>query len=65
MGKMALHIRVIGDDGRGVDAAGAIVRTVGCLLSALTLGLLFAPVALAADRRAPHDRVAGTRVVKA
>ncbi len=65
IGKMALGLRVIGDDGRGVDASGAVVRAAGGLLSVLTFGLLFLPTLLSADGRAPYDRVAGTRVVKA
>ncbi len=65
IGKMAAGIRVIGDDGRGVDVSGAVVRGAGCVLSVLLLGLLFVPALLSADRRAPYDRVAGTRVVKA
>jgi uncharacterized RDD family membrane protein YckC len=65
IGKMALGLRVIGDDGRGVDASGAVVRAAGCLLAVLTLGLLFLPALLSMDRRAPYDRVAGTRVIRA
>ncbi len=65
IGKMILGIRVIGDDGRGVDASGAVVRAAGCLLAVLTFGLLFLPALLSMDRRAPYDRVAGTRVIRA
>jgi uncharacterized RDD family membrane protein YckC len=65
IGKMVCGVRVIGDDGGGVDAAGAVVRSLGWLLTAGTLGLLFVPALFHADRRAPHDRLAGTRVVDA
>lgn len=65
IGKMALGLRVIGDDGRGVDASGAVVRAAGCLLALLTLGLLFLPALLSVDRRTPYDRVVGTRVIRA
>ncbi|MDH4063504.1 MAG: RDD family protein [Acidobacteriota bacterium] len=63
VGKMAMRIRVIGDDDQGVDLTGAVVRALGALLSACLLGLLFVPVFFRADRRAVYDQVAGTRVV--
>ncbi len=63
MGKMITGIRVTGDDGRGVDITGAVVRALGSLLAMCTLGLLFIPVLFSAERRAVHDRLAGTRVV--
>jgi uncharacterized RDD family membrane protein YckC len=63
IGKMTTGIRVTGDDGRGVDLTGAVVRAVVGIASFLTLGLLFAPVFVSAERRSVHDRLAGTRVV--
>ena len=60
---MLMGIKVIGDDGRSVDAAGGILRAIGCALVPLTLGLSYVPVLLTSDRRALHDRLAGTRVV--
>jgi uncharacterized RDD family membrane protein YckC len=63
IGKMLTGIRVTGDDGRGVDLTGAVVRALGCLVSVLTLGVLYLPAFVDADRRAVHDRLAGTRVV--
>lgn len=63
IGKMALGIRVSGDDGRGVDITGAVVRALGCIAAVATLGLLFVPAFFGAERRAVHDRLAGTRVV--
>jgi len=63
IGKMITGIRVTGDDGRGVDITGAVVRALGSLLAMCTLGLLFIPVFVSAERRAVHDRLAGTRVV--
>jgi len=65
IGKMVTGIRVTGDDGRGVDLTGAVVRALGCLVSVLTLGVLYIPAFLSAGRRAVHDRLAGTRVVNA
>jgi uncharacterized RDD family membrane protein YckC len=65
IGKMLTGARVIGDDGRPVDVAGAVLRALGCALVPLTLGLSYGPVILTSDRRALHDRLAGTRVVRA
>jgi uncharacterized RDD family membrane protein YckC len=65
IGKMVTRVRVVGDDGRRVDIAGAVLRTVGCAVSVLTLGLGYLPAFVTADRRALHDRIAGTRVVRA
>jgi uncharacterized RDD family membrane protein YckC len=63
IGKMLIGIRVTGDDGRGVDITGAVVRALGCMAAVATLGLLFIPALVSTDRRAVHDRLAGTRVV--
>ena len=64
IGKMITGVRVMGDDGRRVDLAGAVLRGAGCLLSVITLGLGYLPVLFSADARALQDRIAGTRVVK-
>jgi len=63
IGKMVLKLRVIGDDGRPIDAAGGVLRAVGCMLVPATLGLSYVPALFSADHRAVHDRLAGTRVV--
>ena len=65
IGKMATGIRVVGDDGRGGDLTGAVVRALGCLAMVATAGLAWLPVLVGADRRGLHDRLAGTRVVPA
>lgn len=64
IGKMVLSLRVIGDDGRPIDAAGGMLRAAGCMLVPLTLGLSYVPALVTADHRALHDRIAGTRVVR-
>jgi len=64
IGKMALSLRVIGDDGRPVDAAGGMLRAAGCMLVPITLGLSYLPALFTSDHRALHDRLAGTRVVQ-
>jgi uncharacterized RDD family membrane protein YckC len=64
IGKMVLSLRVIGDDGRPVDAAGGMIRALGCMLVPITLGLSYLPALFTSDHRAVHDRLAGTRVVQ-
>jgi uncharacterized RDD family membrane protein YckC len=64
IGKMLLSLRVIGDDGRPIDAAGGMIRALGCMLVPATLGLSFLPAIFTSDQRAIHDRLAGTRVVQ-
>jgi uncharacterized RDD family membrane protein YckC len=64
IGKMLMSLRVIGDDGRPLDAAGGMLRAAGCLLVPVTLGLSYVPVLVTSDHRALHDRLAGTRVVR-
>ena len=63
IGKMVFSLRVIGDDGRPVDAAGGVIRALGCMLVPVTLGLSYLPALFTSDHRAIHDRLAGTRVV--
>lgn len=70
IGKMATGIRVVnatdgGDGPLRVAFATAVVRAVASLGSVLTAGAGFLPMLFTADRRAFHDRVAGTRVVRA
>ena len=64
IGKMLMSLRVIGDDGRRIDAAGGMLRAAGCMLVPLTLGLSYIPALVTSDHRALHDRLAGTRVVR-
>jgi uncharacterized RDD family membrane protein YckC len=63
IGKMAVGTCVVTDNGEPVDAARAMRRTSAGALSFLLLGIGFVP-ALFGDRRALHDRLAGTRVVR-
>ena len=64
IGKMVFNLRVIGDDGRPVDARGGMLRALGCMLVPVSLGLSYLPVLFSSDHRALHDRLAGTRVVQ-
>jgi uncharacterized RDD family membrane protein YckC len=70
IGKMAAGIRVIPADpaaspSERVSFGQAVVRAAGYLASALPAGLGFFPAFFGQDRRALHDRLADTRVVKA
>ena len=49
IGKMVLGLRVIGDDGRRVDAAGGMIRALGCMLVPVTLGLSYLPALFTSD----------------
>jgi uncharacterized RDD family membrane protein YckC len=70
IGKMALGIRVVPiperDPGNArVTFGSAVLRAAACLVSLLTAGLGYIPVLFSQDRRALHDRLADTRVVRA
>lgn len=67
IGKMATGIRVVSMDQDlvRVPLGRAILRAAGYFVSALPAGLGFIAALVAADRRAIHDRLADTRVVKA
>jgi len=67
IGKMATGIRVVSmdQDVVRVPLGRAILRAAGYFVSALPAGLGFFAAVVAADRRAFHDRLADTRVVKA
>ena len=70
IGKMAAGTRVIPADPAAppterVTFGQAVVRAAGYLVSALPAGLGFLPAFFGEERRALHDRLADTRVVKA
>ena len=70
IGKMALGIRVVPiperDAGNArVTFGSAVLRAAACLVSILTAGLGYIPAFFSQDRRALHDRLADTRVVRA
>jgi uncharacterized RDD family membrane protein YckC len=65
LGKMAVGIRVIGDEAEiPVSASRIVVREVVALPTVLALGAGLVP-AMLGDRRALHDRLSHTRVVRA
>ena len=64
LGKMAAGIRVVGVEHVRVPVGSAVLRTAAYVLSALPAGLGFLPWFFGRERRALHDHLAGTRVVK-
>jgi uncharacterized RDD family membrane protein YckC len=66
IGKMLAKLRVVEEpSGRPVTLGTAVLRATAYLVSLAPAGLGFAPLIVAADRRALHDRLANTRVVRA
>jgi uncharacterized RDD family membrane protein YckC len=66
LGKMATGIRVVSaDETESLDMGRAILRTLLWLVLAVPGGLGFLTALLSRDHRGLHDRVAGTRVVRA
>jgi uncharacterized RDD family membrane protein YckC len=66
LGKMAAGIKVVPARGESsVDLGHSIVRTLVWGLLAVPAGLGFLTALFTADRRGLHDRLAGTRVVRA
>jgi uncharacterized RDD family membrane protein YckC len=55
--------RVVRLDGQEIDWPTAIVRGLGCMLSAVCVGLGFIWIAVDENRQAWHDKIAGTVVV--
>jgi uncharacterized RDD family membrane protein YckC len=64
IGKMALGLRVVCDDDDSVPVGTALMRALGALASTLCLGAGLLPAVLHEDRRAIHDRLSGTHVVR-
>ena len=64
LGKMALRLRVVTVDGFPISLGTSVLRYFGYLLSALTLSIGYIMAGLRQDKRALHDLVAKTRVVR-
>jgi uncharacterized RDD family membrane protein YckC len=64
IGKMALGLRVVRDDDEAVPVGTALMRAFGAIASTLCLGAGLLPALLHKDRRAVHDRLSGTHVVR-
>ena len=70
IGKMAAGIKVVSVHRDSpwtarVPLADSVLRAIGYVVSALPAGLGFLPALFGSERRAIHDRLAATRVVKA
>jgi uncharacterized RDD family membrane protein YckC len=65
IGKMALGLRVVAADEGRVGVGAACLRALGCLASTICLGAGLLPALVGTERRAVHDRIADTRVVRA
>lgn len=64
LGKAALRLRVVGPDGGRLTLARSVGRNLAKLLSYLPLGLGFLWAAFSKDKRAWHDILAKTLVVR-
>jgi uncharacterized RDD family membrane protein YckC len=63
-GKMLLNLKVIRMDAGEVDYVKAFIRWIGKLASGLILGIGYLMAAFTANKRALHDLIAGTRVIR-
>ncbi len=64
IGGIVFSLKIIREDGRPVTIAVALVRSLASLFSLIALGLGFFWAGWSRDRRAWHDRIAGTIVVR-
>ena len=63
-GKMALGLKVVRPDGSGLQAGRAIGRYFGKLLSGMILYIGYIMAGFDAQKRALHDMICDTRVIK-
>jgi uncharacterized RDD family membrane protein YckC len=62
-GKMLCYMRVVRADGSPVSVGTAVGRFFGEIVDAFTVGIGYLMAAFDLEKRALHDRIAGTRVV--
>jgi uncharacterized RDD family membrane protein YckC len=65
LGKMLVGVSVVSVEGGALSAGAAFLRFLGYFASLATVGLGFAMAGLRRDKRALHDLLAGSRVVRA
>ena len=65
VGKRAVGLRIIGDDGRAPGAGSGFGRTIGAILSGLAFGLGYLWAAWDDRNQTWHDKMASTYVVRA
>ena len=63
-GKILLGLKIIRMDAGEVDYVKAFIRWVGKLVSGFILGIGYLMAAFTANKRALHDLIAGTRVIR-
>jgi uncharacterized RDD family membrane protein YckC len=63
-GKMALGLKIVRPDGGPISAGRAVGRYFAEILSALTLMIGYMMAGWDSEKRALHDRIADTRVIK-
>ena len=63
-GKMLLGLKIIRTDGEEVGYLRAFIRWIGTLISSVTLCIGFLMAAFTTHKRALHDYIAGTRVIR-
>ena len=63
-GKMILGLRIVMADGRRLQPGAALVRYVGTYISAILIFIGYLMIAFRADKRALHDLIAGTMVIR-
>jgi uncharacterized RDD family membrane protein YckC len=64
IGKMVLNLRVVTTDGLPISLGTSVLRYIGYWLSTLILLVGYLMVGLRSDKRARHDLVARTRVIR-
>jgi hypothetical protein len=64
LGKRAMAIRIVKENGQPIDLAAAILRYIGYIISSVALFLGFIWVAFDSKKQGWHDKIANTYVVK-
>ena len=64
LGGMVLRLRIVRVDGTPITLAATLVRSLSSFLSAVALFLGFFWAGWSREKRAWHDRIAGTLVVR-
>ncbi|MEX0799987.1 MAG: RDD family protein [Dehalococcoidia bacterium] len=63
-GKMAMGVVILKVNGEPLDAGSAFLRYIGYIVSTITLGIGYLMIAFRGDKRALHDLMADTVVLK-
>jgi uncharacterized RDD family membrane protein YckC len=63
-GKLALGLRIVNEDGEKISYLRAFCRYLASFLSSLILGIGYLMAAFDGEKRALHDRICSTRVIR-